>query len=360
LNLEPASIVLTGASGFIGSALAVELQRHWRVVAIDRREHSPALKRATPNAEWHDCDIADQSKLAEIFNDAGRRSSELIVVHFAAFYHFDLDAHPEYARTNVAGTENIVNAALAAKAKLLIFASSLAAVEIPQNGEPVHESSPIGGIIPYAWSKAQGEAIVAKQAAKLPCALLRIGAVFSDWAELPFLHSLIQLWGANGLMSRIIPGAGRTALPFIHRDDLAALVLKIIECRKTLDACETLLASQHGSVSHHEIYARICQIRGIARKPLYVPKLLARNGLRLQRLFGLLTGNVPYERPWMLDYLDRPMIADTSYTRGKIGWDCRAEYGLLQRLPLILQNYQTKPDEWIERNRRRTTRDYRY
>ena len=53
-------VVVTGAAGFLGSALTVDLARDHSVVAIDRREPSQALRDAAPDVAWHRVNMCDE------------------------------------------------------------------------------------------------------------------------------------------------------------------------------------------------------------------------------------------------------------------------------------------------------------
>ena len=82
-------IVITGAAGFLGSALTVDLSRDHCVVAIDRRKPSDVLLTAACQTRWHQVDIADSEALARTFQHARQSLGRVdVVLHFAAFYHF--------------------------------------------------------------------------------------------------------------------------------------------------------------------------------------------------------------------------------------------------------------------------------
>ena len=100
-------IVVTGAAGFLGSAITVDLARHYRVVALDRRKPSGDLLDSAPGAVWYQADIADPGAVASIFRRTKGSLGRIdFVLHFAAFYHFGTRWHVEYERTNVGGTRN--------------------------------------------------------------------------------------------------------------------------------------------------------------------------------------------------------------------------------------------------------------
>ncbi len=56
---EKPIVIVTGASGFIGSAVCIDLAKDFLVVAIDRREPTLRLREVAPLIIWHILDISD-------------------------------------------------------------------------------------------------------------------------------------------------------------------------------------------------------------------------------------------------------------------------------------------------------------
>ena len=122
-------VIVTGAAGFLGSAITVDLSRRHRVVAVDCRKPTAALLEAAPGTTWHQVDIGDANAVASVFGQTKETLGRIdFVVHFAAFYHFGTNRHPEYERTNVNGTSHVLRSARESRAKRLVFASSIAAM----------------------------------------------------------------------------------------------------------------------------------------------------------------------------------------------------------------------------------------
>ncbi len=356
-------IFVTGAAGFLGSALTVDLAQDNTLVAVDLREPSPALRAAAPSATWHRLDIADQVALAGAMSDAQQRWGRVdLVIHLAAYYHFGSDWREEYQRTNIQGTSSVLEAAMGVDAGRLIFASSMATMLPHLAGEMLTERSPTSHYIPYGKSKSLGEDLVREASSRLPAITLRIGGVFSDWCELPPLCSMMRMWGGGFPgKKRIVVGHGRTGMPYIHRDDLVKLVRRCIERAQTLEAYEVFLASQHGAVSHEELFHVLQETRGDRRsKPIFIPARAARLGLRMERMWGFLTGNPPFEQLWMLEYVDRPWVADTTHSQVRLGWQCSEELSLCRRLPLLCRRFRKQRSEWERRNRARDQLAYAY
>ena len=360
--MKPPVVVVTGAAGFLGSATVVDLARDHRVVATDLRAPPEPLLAATPGVEWERFDIADTASVDACFRRARARHGGVdVVVHYAAFYHFGADWRPEYDLTNLDGTRNILEAALRHRARRLIFASSVAANLPPPPGQRLNERSPADGTIPYARSKAIGEAMVEERAPRLPAVVLRIGGVFSDWCELPPLHSLIRMWSRRGPAGRIVPGRGRTGVPYIHRKDLVARVRACIARREELGAFERLLACERRAVLHEELFPAVRRLTfGRSSRPLYVPRAFARAGLVLASAVGRGVGIRIFERPWMARYIDRPWLVDCRVSEQTLPRPPNAGLELLERLPAMVGNRLRDPARWRLRNRRRRQRQYLY
>ncbi|HYW80834.1 MAG TPA: hypothetical protein VE890_14735, partial [Thermoguttaceae bacterium] len=215
--------------------------------------------------------------------------------------------------------------------------------------------------IPYAKTKMLGEQAVREASDRLPAIVLRIGGVFSDWCELPPLWSLLKLWGGRSPLSRLVVGRGRSGMPYIHRDDLVRIVRACVERQSGLGRYEVFLASQQGAVTHGELFAAVRRtLRKTTGKPIFLASGLAKFGLNAQHVLSYLTGRVPFEHPWMLQFTDRPWVADTTYTRSKLGLLPTEGLGLLERLPVLLASFQHDRRRWEDRNRLRADGRYAY
>ncbi|TFH21894.1 MAG: NAD(P)-dependent oxidoreductase [Bacteroidia bacterium] len=356
-------LVITGASGFLGSAVCIDLAKDFIVIAIDRREPSEQLRRAAPQTIWHILDIADNQAISEVFALTLTKFGQIdFVIHFAAYYDFGKDWVHEYQRTNVEGTAKVINASKSAGVKRLIFASSIAAMEPPASASFLTEESPTSEYTPYARSKSLGERLLEEACSQVPCIILRIAGVFSDWGELPPLYSLIKLWTSVFPFGRMIPGRGGSGIPYIHLIDLVRLIRKCILLNPELGPSNIFLASQHGAVHHRQLFQAIRSASDYSGspRPIYLPEKMARFGVWIRYALGKFSGNMPVERSWMLDYLDKPWTIDTSLTRRILDWDCTPELDILRKIPDILSNLKTDPKGWEERNKSRNERRFQY
>ena len=76
--------------------------------------------------------------------------------------------------------------------------------------------------------------------------------------------------------------------------------------------------------------------------------------------FNILRKKNTYERPWMINYIDHPLVVDTTYTRKKIEWTPIPEFGILMRLPVLINIFNSQRSRWEDRNVRRNEGKYEY
>jgi hypothetical protein len=68
-------------------------------------------------------------------------------------------------------------------------------------------------------------------------------------------------------------------------------------------------------------------------------------------VLGRLTGEAPFERPWMAKYIDDSLTVDASRTRELLGWTPRPRLEIIRRMPFLLENFKSYPVDWNRRNR---------
>lgn len=355
-------ILITGAVGFIGSSLVNALFKEHYVIGIDIRKPTDALIRAAPGVKWIQLDISKSSELNLVFQQVIKDIGKIdFIIHLAAYYHFGNDWQEEYEKTNILGTENLVTAAKRFGIQRIYFASSIAALEPPDDGLPLNEKSPCSDYIPYAKSKSIGENIMKKASLKIPSTILRLAGVFSDWCELPPLYSLIKLWSSYKPISDMIPGKGNSGIPYLHITDVIQIFKRCIVLHEKLGNCETFMASQSGTVLHKNLFKSIKQaLNQEGAQPIYISPLMARIGLKLKLKFRFISSKDFFEQPWMLDYTDRPWIVNNDLTQKRLGWYPSQELDILKRLPVLINFYKDYKNIWIERNLRRTAGKYIY
>jgi nucleoside-diphosphate-sugar epimerase len=181
-------ILVTGANGFVGSALIPILaSRGHRIRASVRR---PGV---TP--------VPDTVVTGEIGPDTdwSRALDGIdIVVHLAARVHqMDDPADPDlvigaYRRINVEGTRRLAESAAAAGVRRMVFVSTIKAVTENSSDTPVTEETPSAPETPYGISKLEGEQALEAVGARtgLETVVLRPPLVYGPGVGANFLRLL--------------------------------------------------------------------------------------------------------------------------------------------------------------------------
>lgn len=346
------SVVVTGASGFIGRYFLEAVQDMYNIIAIARRSGREANIPEHPNVHWIQWDIANSNQLLNIQKQIIRLGGADFLIHLAAFYDFNYTDDIAYQLTNIEGTRNVIELARQLKVRRFIFASSMAAANFPKPGGHVDEKSPLDANFAYARTKRAGEEMVRDLSHNIHCSVIRFAAVFSDWCEYPPLYKFLSTWLSRNYDSRILGGKGESAVPYIHIHDLTDLVQIILQQSHLLPAFDVYAASPDGSTSHQELFDLATRdFFGHPVKPIYIPRLIAYPGIVLRILLSKLhLIPQPFEKLWMLKYVDLKLDTDASYTRKELNWEPSPRYHIRRRLLFLLAKMKNNPFEWHARN----------
>jgi nucleoside-diphosphate-sugar epimerase len=345
------ALILTGASGLVGRHLLADLKNEYRIFAIARRSQRECGAPFHENIAWMRVDIGDREGLARTFSEIATAGGARQMIHLAAYYDFTGHEDEEYRRTNVEGTRNILDVAETLDLNRFVFASSVAACRFPRPEGAVTEATPPDGEHIYAWSKREGEAMVQARASSVPGCIVRFGAIYSDWCEYPPLYIFLSTWLSESIRSRLLAGRGATAIPYIHIQDVVTFMRSLLNTQTRLEPAEVLIASTIGCASHEELFQLATEYHfGRPRRPLLMPKALCGLGLVLMDLWGKVSGNPPFERPWMYNYIDRCLHVDNNRTRDRLDWLPNPRYRIRRRLRFLIEALKSEPVEWTARN----------
>ena len=263
-------IALTGATGFVGQAVLDEaVRRGVRVRALTRR-NQPARQ----GVEWLAGDLSDGEALRSLCEGVDA------VLHVAGLTN-GRDAEA-FEQANIAGTQAVIDAMKAAKAKRLVFVSSLAARE--------------PGLSMYGASKAQAEALVTKSG--LDWTTVRPPGVYG-----PRDVDYFEMFRSAKL--GIVPLPPRGASSIIHVDDLARLLLDLTDASPALVRRKTFEPDdgREGGWSHRELAQAIG--KAVGRK-VFAPQL-PRPVLELAAKFDcLVRGDKARLTPDRVSYMTHP------------------------------------------------------
>ena len=208
--------LLSGATGFVGSAVARALLREgWQVKALVR-QNSDRRNLQGLQIETVAGDLNDRSSL-----DHAVAGCEALF-HVAADYRLGARRPEELYRTNVEGTRNVLNAARSAGVGRIVYTSSVATIGIPADGSPGCEETPVAladMIGHYKRSKFLAEQ-VARDAARAGASVVIVNpsTPIGPGDVKPTPTGQMVLDAAAGRM----PAYLDTGLNVVHVDDVAA------------------------------------------------------------------------------------------------------------------------------------------
>ncbi|MEJ2643977.1 MAG: NAD-dependent epimerase/dehydratase family protein [Gammaproteobacteria bacterium] len=130
--------LVTGASGFVGSAVARELLRRGHDVRVLVRATSDPRNLSGLPVETAVGDLTDPASLTRALQGCDA------LFHVAADYRL-WTRHPDLLyRTNVDGTTNLMTAAADAGVGRIVYTSSVATLGLNPDGTPADEQTPVG------------------------------------------------------------------------------------------------------------------------------------------------------------------------------------------------------------------------
>ena len=148
--------LLTGATGFLGSAIARELLKDGRPLKLLIRK----------NTDTRNIDDLDCEKVYGDLRDRESLNSALIgcqtLYHTAAYYSLWSRDKKMIYDINVKGTRNILESALEADVEKVVYTSTVGCIGLSEDGSPANEDQPMNSATlcnDYKLSKYQAEQV---------------------------------------------------------------------------------------------------------------------------------------------------------------------------------------------------------
>ena len=260
-------VVVTGATGFVGSAVVRSLLTAGYPVRALCRTTSRRNNLAGLDVDFVDGDICDAGAVARAM--AGAR----YVVHAAADYRLWARDRDAMMLTNVAGTRTVMEAALHAGVERIVYTSSVATLALRSNGEAADETVPlteVAAVGAYKRSKVVAERLVDMMIARdaLPAVIVNPSTPIGPRDIKPTPTGRIIVEAACGRM----PGFVDTGLNLVHVDDVATGHVAALERgnvgeRYILGGENVLLADMLRDIAH--LVGRSPPRMKLPRGPLY-------------------------------------------------------------------------------------------
>ncbi len=208
-------VLLTGATGFVGSAVLRKLVSSHEVRALVRADSS-RKNLAGFSVQTVEGDLRDMHSLEKAVQGCS------VVFHVAADYRLWVHRPGDLYEVNVSGSRNLVTAAAKARVERMVYTSSVAVLGLNRDGSPADEDTPVSFsdmIGHYKRSKFLAEAEVKRIAQNigLPVVIVNPSTPVGPGDIKPTPTGRIIVDAASGRM----PAYVDTGLNFVHVDDVA-------------------------------------------------------------------------------------------------------------------------------------------
>ncbi len=215
-------VVITGATGFIGSRLARACrERGFDVLALGQANNEvEAGRQRELLALGIRTEMADLSSADEL---VAHVTGCDVVFHLAAAQHEMNVPDSHFWNVNVEGTRRLLDASVKAGVKRFVHGSTIGVYGIPAVSE-IDESTPTAPDNIYGITKLAGERLVLEYGNQLPVTVIRISETYG-----PGDRRLLKLFRATQARKFFLIGPCKNIHQPVHVDDLVEVFLLAAE-----------------------------------------------------------------------------------------------------------------------------------
>ena len=313
-------VLVTGATGFVGSAVARSLLSDGFAVRALARSASPREHLEGLEIGFVRGDLNDPASLRQAME--GCR----YLFHVAADYRLWLKHPQEMFRTNVDGTKALMEAALAAGVERIVYTSSVAALGLAKDGGKADETTPTrieDKVGPYKKSKFLAEQAVLEMVRDrgLPAVIVNPSTPVGPRDVKPTPTGRVIVEAAKGKM----PAYVDTGLNLVHVDDVAAGHLLALRKGKTGE--KYILGGEDYTLA--DMLRTVCRLAGSKPPRFGIPRQAIYPVAIGMEALAHLTGKEPMTTVDTLRMAAKKMYFSTAKAEREIGYMHRpAEQGL--------------------------------
>jgi nucleoside-diphosphate-sugar epimerase/uncharacterized membrane protein len=338
------TILITGASGYLGAALIERLAGGYDLVGLDFE----LPKQPSESAEFIGIDLSSHDSVAAALRRVRAAHGEKIasVIHLASFFDLSGEPDPRYKTVTVEGSRRLIEALQDFEVGQFVFVSTML-VHAPSGHDGcIDEDSPLDARFPYRASKIEAEKVLREHHGKVPLVLLRPAGVYDERCHAAFLSHQIARIYERRLTATVYPGDLQAGQPYLHRDDLLDALQRVIERRESLPRQAALLLGETDVMGFGEIQRRVGRLlHGEDWVTHSVPKALASSGAWIR---DKLLDEDPFIKPWMVEIAGDHYRIDTGRAAELLDW--RPTHTLRDTLPQMIDALQADPVGWYADN----------
>lgn len=312
---------VTGASGFVGSALTrMLLASGYRVRALVRST-SPRANLDLADLQIIEADMRDERAVARAV--AGAR----YVFHVAADYRLWAPDPSQIIFNNVEGTRAVLRAAQAAGVERIVYTSSVATLRLDPNGTPADESamasedSVVGA---YKRSKVAAESVALRMACDegLPVVVVNPSTPIGPRDVRPTPTGRIVVEAASGRMPAFVD----TGLNLVHVDDVARGHLLALQRGRIGE--RYILGGENMTLE--QMLKMIAALTGRAAPRVRLPRLAVYPVAWLAETIARFTGQEPFATLDGLRMAKHRMYFTSAKAQSELGYSARPVIEALQ------------------------------
>lgn len=307
------TVAVTGATGFIGSAVVRHLLAAGRKVraliepGASTRNLDPLN---VPEIEWVTVDVCDARGMERALQGIST------LYHLAAIYKIWLPDPALIYRVNIEGTTTTLLAAQRAGVRKVVYTSSIATIGLREDGKPADETTEFnvfGLANDYILTKYLSERIALRFAeAGLPLVVVNPGFPFGagDIGPTPTGRIILSLLEGN------IPGYSAGGFCAIDVEDVAAGHLLAEEKGRV---GERYILANH-NITWRDFFRQVCEIAGVKPPRWRVPvALTAALSWGMEQVANHITHKEPYVTYKSSLYASKNFFYDNTKARTELG-----------------------------------------
>jgi len=307
-------ILVTGASGFLGSHIAERLAIEGHSVRLLLRRTSSRRFLTAFQFEEAPGDVTDAASLP------GAVAGVDAVVHAAGLVKARSEA--EFMAVNATGTANLLAAVASTNTKLprFVYISSLAAHGPSENGAPRPIDAPARPVSAYGRSKLAGERAVAESPIAARSVIFRPPVIYGprDPALAPFFR-LARLRLAPLLMG------GHNRISIVYVDDIARAIVQATTAEADVGG-KTYCAEDGHIHSWRDLLAAVEAAVGRRALRISAPRWAFTAAALGSESFGFVARRaVPLTRDKVREMAQRHWVCDSEGLRRDLGWSPRLD-----------------------------------